>query len=403
MNPKVLPHELRHVPARDLQANPKNWRTHGPEQRRALAGTLGEVGFGPPVIARVCPDGSLMLLDGHLRVETVDPAAVVPVYVLTDIDDETADKLLATLDPLAALAGIDAERITALHATVKFQDQAVLDMLAALCAAPVVAPTAGLTDPDDVPEVFAASYVQPGDIYELGAHQIACGSCLDADLVAALMDGATADACWTDPPWNVNYGEVRTNPIKSSRGEIQNDDMGEAFPGFCAAFAATIASVLRPGGALYVAMSPGEWPVIHAALTSSGHHWSATLIWAKDSLVMSPQDYHHQYEPVWYGWREGAPHLKLEDRKQSDLWEIPRPKRSVEHPTMKPVELVVRAVNNSTRAGALVFEPFSGSGTTIIACEQTGRVCRALEIEPKYVQVAVERWEKFTGRKARKL
>jgi DNA modification methylase len=152
---------------------------------------------------------------------------------------------------------------------------------------------------------------------------------------------------------------------------------------------------------LYLAMSAQEWPTIHGALTAAGFHWSSTIIWAKDSLVLSRKDYHTQYEPIWYGWNGEGPRLHpLEDRQQSDLWQIPRPKRSEEHPTMKPVELVERSITNSSTSGELVFEPFSGSGTTILACEKSGRRCRAIELEPKYVQVAIERWQSFTGRNA---
>jgi DNA modification methylase len=150
-------------------------------------------------------------------------------------------------------------------------------------------------------------------------------------------------------------------------------------------------------------MSAQEWPTIHGALVQAGFHWSATIIWAKDSLVLGRGDYHRQYEPIWYGWNADGPRLHpLEDRKQSDLWEIPRPKRSDEHPTMKPVDLVVRSLANSSSHGDVVFDPFGGSSTTLIACEKIHRHARVIELEPKYVQVGVERWQELTGRKAHK-
>lgn len=156
----------------------------------------------------------------------------------------------------------------------------------------------------------------------------------------------------------------------------------------------------KPGAAIYMAMSAQEWPTIDRALRETGFHWSSTIIWSKDTLVLSRKDYHTQYEPIWYGWSgDGARLHPLRDRKQSDLRNIPRPKRSDEHPTMKPVELIARALRNSSSRKALVFEPFSGSGSTLIACEVTGRVCRAIELDPAYVQVAIERWERFTGRR----
>lgn len=254
---------------------------------------------------------------------------------------------------------------------------------------------------DEVPPTPAEPYVKPGDMYELGPHRILCGSSTAAADVDRLLGGLQADICWTDPPWNVALGEGGTYNAKRKVRPIANDDMGADFPGFCALFAGQVSRVLKPGAPIYVAMSSSEWATIDLALKAAGFHWSASVIWAKESLVLTRRDYHSQYEPIWYGWKEGAGRLvEVEDRTQSDLWEIPRPKVSDEHPTMKPVELVARSIKNSSRRGALVFEPFSGSGTTIMAAETTGRVCRAIELEPRYVQVAIERWEKFTGQKA---
>lgn len=250
---------------------------------------------------------------------------------------------------------------------------------------------------DVVPELRPTN-VKSGDMIELGDHRIICGDSTDVTVVSRLMGGEKADICWTDPPWNVAYGQ-RT---KKKRKAIVNDDLGDAFAEFISKTATAIAGTLRAGGGLYLAMSPQEFALVHRALVGAGHHWSSTIIWAKDSLVIGRKDYHPQYEPIWYGWREGAPRaVPVVDRKQSDLWSIPRPRVSEEHPTMKPVELVLRALMNSSKPGALVFEPFSGSGTTIIASEQAGRRCRAIELDPQYVQVAVDRWEKMTGKKAR--
>lgn len=265
-------------------------------------------------------------------------------------------------------------------------------------------PPGGTAEEDDVPPVPTDPWVKSGDMFTLGEHRILCGSCTVPADVDRVMAGDQARVCWTDPPWNVAYGE-NTNPAgwgkKGKHMAIANDNLGEDFPQFCAQFCGEIARVLFPGAPLYLAMSAQEWPAIHAALTGMGMHWSSTIIWAKDSLVLSRKDYHTQYEPIWYGWKDGAARLvELEDRTQSDLWNIPRPKRSDEHPTMKPVELVVRSLKNSSRRGDICFEPFSGSGTTLMACEQVGRRARAVELEPRYVQVALERWEKATGGKA---
>ena len=148
-------------------------------------------------------------------------------------------------------------------------------------------------------------------------------------------------------------------------------------------------------------MSAQEWPVIDGSLRESGFHWSSTIIWAKDRLVLSRKDYHTQYEPIWYGWNDDGPRLNpVTDRKQSDLWQINRPSKSELHPTTKPVELIVQMLQNSSKPGNIILEPFCGSGSTLIACEQTRRSCRAIELDPKYVDVIITRWELATGNKA---
>ncbi len=322
----------------------------------------------------------------------------------TSKSDKDAEAYLLASNRHVELGGWDDSELAALLQDVELEGTGfsqddltgLLDRLAE--------PTPLNGDPDDVPEEpdAASVYVKPGDLFLLGKHhRILCGDSTKQEDVARVLDGKLADLCWTDPPWNVAYGKS-DHPSYRKR-EIRNDDLGAAFPGFCASFCAAIKSALKPGAALYMAMSAQEWPVIDAALRRAGFHWSATIIWAKDSLVLGRGDCHRQYEPIWYGWNADAPRLHpLEDRKQSDVWNIDRPKRSEEHPTMKPVELVTRAIRNSSSNGGLVFEPFSGSGTTIAACEQSNRGCRAIELEPKYVQVAITRWEQLTGRKATK-
>jgi DNA modification methylase len=210
------------------------------------------------------------------------------------------------------------------------------------------------------------------------------------------MQGTRASICFTDPPWNVAYGSSH-NPKWKTR-QITNDDLGKDFPAFCESFCGNIKKATTPGAAVYMVMSAQEWPVIDSTLRDSGFHWSSTIIWAKDSLVLSRKDYHTQYEPIWYGWNGAAARLyPLRDRQQSDLWSIARPRRSDEHPTTKPVALVARALLNSSRARDVVFEPFAGSGSTLVACEQTNRTCYAIELEPRYVDVVCRRFYNLTG------
>jgi DNA modification methylase len=184
--------------------------------------------------------------------------------------------------------------------------------------------------------------------------------------------------------------------------EITNDEPDD-IPGLLAAAFAN--APLKPGGAYYVASpSSGDvLPAFYATLAAAGMPVRQQLIWVKDVFVMGRHDYHYRHEPILYGWKEGAGHLFTGGRGQDTVWEIPRPRRSEEHPVMKPVELVARALRNSCRTRDVVYEPFAGSGTTIIAAEQTGRRCVAIEIDPRYAQVAVERWEAFTGMTAVKV
>ncbi len=222
------------------------------------------------------------------------------------------------------------------------------------------------------------------------AHRLLVGDCTDGAQIDQLLDGLKAQICWTDPPWNVAYGE-HDHPSWKAR-QIVNDNLGDSFPVFARQFCAIIAKSVVPGAPLYMAMSAQEWPTIDVALRQASFHWSSTIIWAKDHAVLSRKDYHTRYEPLWYGWKDGAPRLvPVEDRTQNDVWEIPRPLRSDEHPTMKPVELVARALANSSRVGDLVLDPFLGSGPVAVAAEQLGRLCAGIDIEPKYVAVTLQR------------
>jgi len=236
-----------------------------------------------------------------------------------------------------------------------------------------------------------------GDIYKLGIHRLMCGDSTLVDSVEKLMDGDKADFVFTDPPWNVDYGGS-DHPSWKKRS-ILNDKMStENFNEFLSTSFISMNSVSKPGAMVYVVMSAQEWGNIMDVLSEQGYHWSSTIIWNKDHHVMSRKDYHTKYEPIWYGWKDGAPRLcPLEDRKQSDVWDINRPVKSEEHPTMKPVELVARAIYNSSTIGSIVLDLFGGSGTTLIACEQTKRRCYMMELDPKYCDVIVSRWEKLTG------
>lgn len=204
---------------------------------------------------------------------------------------------------------------------------------------------------------------------------------------------------FTDPPWNVAIGKD-SNPRHRQRAGLDNDDLSpQDFRDFLSAFIR--AAQPHIDGDIYCVLGASEWPTLDSVLREHGFHWSATVIWVKHQFVLGRAKYHRRYEPIWYGWHVKNKSSFCDARNLDDVWEIPRPTVSAEHPTMKPVALVERAIENSSRRGAIVFEPFSGGGSTIIAAEKTGRICYAIELSPAYVDVAVRRWQEFTGDDAR--
>jgi len=248
---------------------------------------------------------------------------------------------------------------------------------------------------DRAEELLAKWQVQIGQVWRLGKHRLMCGDSTQRADVERLMGADLAQLIWSDPPWNINYGGD-DHPIFKKR-TMNNDNLGEKFRIFVELFVTQAWRFTVPGAIVYLVMGGEEWPVIDTALRKIGFHWSSTIVWVKDQMVLSRKDYHTQYEPMWYGWKNDAPRLvELEDRKQSDVWMIDRPRKSEEHPTMKPLELVERSLTNSSQPGAIVLDLFAGSGTTLIACERLGRVCRTMDNDPKYAAVVLERWSQMT-------
>jgi DNA modification methylase len=241
---------------------------------------------------------------------------------------------------------------------------------------------------------------RPGDKWLLGRHTLMCGDSTSRSDVITLMDGEKAQIVFTDPPWNVNYGAVKEgNEMGYKPRTIMNDFMGtEDFKTFMLTAFENMFTVSEEGCMTYVVMSAQEWGNMMLTLAQNNYHWSSTIIWNKDRLVLSRKDYHTKYEPIWYGWKEGKARLcPLEDRKQSDVWDIERPHRSDDHPTMKPIELVAKALLNSSFNGNVTLDLFGGSGTTLLAAEQTNRICFMMELDPKYCDVIVKRFLQFNG------
>lgn len=252
-------------------------------------------------------------------------------------------------------------------------------------------------DDYEIPEEITTDIVL-GDLFEIGEHRLLCGDSTKVDDVEKLMNGEKADMVFTDPPWNVNYGAVeKGNAMGYKPRTIMNDKMTTIdFKDFMSDAFSMMAMASKKGCMTYVVMSAQEWGNMMLCLFENSYHWSSTIIWNKDRLVISRKDYHTKYEPIWYGWLDGASRLcPLDDRKQSDVWDVDKPTKSELHPTTKPIELINIALNNSSKKNNLVLDLFLGSGSTMVASHQLKRKCYGMELDPKYCQVIVDRMRKL--------
>jgi len=251
-------------------------------------------------------------------------------------------------------------------------------------------------DEEDVPAQPAEPKTRRGDLYQLGPHRILCGDATVLSDLEKLMDGKKADMVLVDPPYNVDYVGKTKDALT-----IQNDRMdGASFYQFLYDAFSNLLLQTKSGGAIYVAHADTEGANFRRALVDSGWLLKQCLVWVKQTLVMGRQDYHWRHEPILYGWAPGEAHQWFSDRKQTTVLEFDKPNRNEEHPTMKPVPLFEYLIGNSSQKGELVLDTFLGSGTTLIACEKSGGICYGVEMDPRYVDVIVERWEKYTGKKA---
>ena len=250
---------------------------------------------------------------------------------------------------------------------------------------------------------------RPGDLWLLGDHRLLCGDATVLADVERVLDGGLADLCFTDPPYNVDYGNSagvgsgRPAPSNNAKTRgtgrrILNDNLGEGFARFLYDSCVNILMVTK--GAVYICMSSSELATLQAAFKEAGGHWSTFVIWAKNRFTLGRADYQRQYEPILYGWKEGTDHYWCGARDQGDVWFVDKPHKNDLHPTMKPVALVERAVRNSSKSRDTVLDPFAGSGTTLIACEKAGRQARLIELDPGYVDVIIRRWQDWTGKAA---
>ena len=380
----------------------RNARLHSDEQVAQIAASIAEFGFVNPCL--VGADGVLVAGHGRLAAARKLGLTTVPVVVLDHLTPTQRRALVLADNRLAELATWDDALLRVeLEA---LQDEGFdldltgfdADALAELLAGEEPEHE-GQTEDDAVPDVPEEPVSQPGDVWLLGPHRLVCGDATTVEAFALLLpDGERADMVFTDPPYNVNYANSAKDKLRGKHRPILNDALGEGFYDFLYDALALINAHTR--GAIYVAMSSSELDTLQAAFRAVGGHWSTFIIWAKNTFTLGRADYQRQYEPILYGWPEGADRHWCGDRDQGDVWQIKKPQKNDLHPTMKPVELVERAIRNSSRPGDVVLDPFGGSGTTLIAAEKAGRVARLIELDPKYTDVIVRRWQDWTGKQA---
>ena len=381
----------------------RNSRTHSDEQIAQVAASIVEFGWTSPIL--VGANG--VIIAGHARLLAARKLkmAEVPVIVLGHLTEAQRRALVLADNKLALNAGWDEDMLR-----VELQDLEVngfnLDLigfsaeeLETILADPE-GTNEGLTDEDAVPETPEAAVTVPGDVGILGEHRLLCGDATQMEAVEKVLAGGLADMVFCDPPYNVNYGATMKDTLRGTHRPIANDNLGSDFEQFLRDACVNMLAVCK--GAIYICMSSSEIHTLQRVFREAGGHWSTFVVWAKNTFTMGRSDYQRQYEPILYGWREGADRFWCGARDQGDVWFVKKPHVNDLHPTMKPVELVERGVRNSSKTRDTVLDPFGGSGTTLIACEKAGRQARLIELEPKYCDVIVRRWEAFTGGQARR-
>ena len=406
-----------------LVANPLNWRTHPGPQRDALRGSLAEVGWVQQVLVN---QQTGHVVDGHARVEEALARHELPVPVLyVDLTLEEERIVLATLDPIGAMAQRDDERLTELLRDLNVNDPGLAALVAAVAP---LKPMVGLTDPDDVPPLGDDSGIKPGDLFALGDHRLMCGDATKAEDVVRLLGGAEPRLLVTDPPYGVELHMEWRDDLMAAKAPAEASYMRSAYDksrgkgranagnahsqtsisGDTRADWSEVFALVPSLEVAYVWYADRHVLAVAAGMERIGFVQRQTIVWVKPYGVISRTHYNYQHEPCWYGVKAGATASWQGDTRQTTVWEYPSPKmigggsqeEKFDHPTQKPAECMGRPIRNHRGD---VYEPFSGSGTTLIAAEQLGRRCYAMEIEPKYVAVALARWQNFTGKTAGKL
>ena len=428
-------HKFTILPVASLKPYERNARTHSPDQVGQLVASIQEFGFTNPLLV----DEQNRIIAGHGRLEAAKRAGLadVPCIVVGGLTDAQRRALILADNKLALNAGWDVDLLKAELEQLRldgydlaltgFASGELLDIMGGHGPADA--------DPDDAPAPPAVPFARLGDVWTLGAHRLTVGDSTDVGTYDRLLGSERVDIVWTDPPYNVAYESKLA-------GSIKNDDMADGeFLDFLRAFYAATFTAMKPGAAIYVAHADTEGLSFRRAFAEAGLKLSGCLVWRKDSLVLGRSDYQWQHEPILYGWKPGSRHRWFGGRKLTTVQELgesspftkaddgswvvrvgdralvirgevqvqevvpsvineAKPKRSDVHPTMKPVALIERMLKNSARPGDLVLDPFGGSGSTLMAADRMGMCARLIELDPKFADVIIQRWQNYTGRRA---
>ena len=375
----------------------RNSRTHSDEQVSQIMASIREFGFTNPILI----DENDGIIAGHGRLIAAQRLKIekVPCIVLDGLSETQKRAYVIADNKLALNAGWDEEMLKLEMEEllledfdldlIGFSDDELLDLGIGIDETQV---GGEYGDADAVPEIEEVPVIKPGDIIRLGDHILLCGDSGEKEDVQKLMQGEFADMSISDPPYGVAYVGKTKDALT-----IQNDDVSEEdLAKYVRKWYDGVDTALRPGGYILATVPPGPLHLIFAQDWKDRGWLRQVLVWVKDQFVMGRSEYHYRHEPILFGWKPGGERLRNDDRTRDSVWEFPRPKRSELHPTMKPVELWEYGIANHTKPGDIVYEPFSGSGTAIIACENSGRKCMAMEIDPKYAQASIQRWCEYT-------
>ncbi len=364
----------------------------------AVKASIAEFGFRQPIVV----DENMVIIVGHTRLAAAKALglATVPVHIAEGLTPAKARAYRLMDNRSSENAEWDDELLTLEFGDLKLEgyDLDLTGFNEEELARLLADEAENEADPDAAPDVPEVPVSRPGDLWILGNHRVLCGDATVLTDVEKLMDGHLADMCWQDPPYNVDYANAAKDKKRSKDRRILNDALGDGFSAFL--YDAMVNTLLVTKGACYVCMSSSELHTLQKAWVDAGGKWSTFVIWAKNTFTLGRSDYQRQYEPILYGWKQGSDHYWCGARDQGDVWFFDKPRVNDLHPTMKPVELVERAITNSSKSRDIILDLFGGSGSTLIAAERTGRSARLMELDPKYVDVIVTRWQDYTGNAA---